>query len=51
MNYFNQMNQINNNLNFNKNNNNYMLHNSNNNDDDGNNNIIDLFPYIKEEKK
>ena len=35
MNNFNQMNQMNNNLNFNMN----------------NNNIIDLFPYIKEQKK
>ena len=40
MNNFNQMNQMNNNINFNMNN--------NNNDD---NNIIDLFPYIKEQKK
>ena len=48
MNNFNHMNQINNNLNCNMNNNNPILHNSNNNN---NVNIIDLFPYIKEEKK
>ena len=49
MNNFNQMNQMNNNINFNmnNNNNNSMLHKTNNNDD----NIIDLFPYITEEKK
>ena len=48
-NNFNQislMNQMYNNINFNMNNNNSMLPNSNINDD-----IIDLFPYIKEEKK
>jgi len=39
MNNFNQMNQMNNNINFNMNNMN------------NNNSIIDLFPYIKEEKK
>ena len=56
MNNFNQMNQMNNNLDFNMNNinqmnqmNNNINFNMNNNNDD--NNIIDLFPYIKEQKK
>ena len=47
MNNFSQMNPMNNNLNYNMNNNNFMIYNSNNNND----NIIDLFHYIKEEKK
>ena len=49
MNNFNQMNQMNNNLNFNMNNNcnnNSSIQITNHNDK-----IIDLFPYIKEEKK
>ena len=47
MNYYSQLNQMNDNLNFNMNNNNSMFYNANNNYDI----IIDLFPYIKEEKK
>ena len=47
INQMNQMNQMNNNINYNMNNNNFMIYNSNNNND----NIIDLFHYIKEEKK
>jgi len=47
MNNYSQLNQMNYNLNFNINNNNSMFYNANNNYDY----IIDLFPYIKEEKK
>jgi len=56
MNNFNQMNQMNNNLNFSMNNFNQMnqmnqMNNNFNLNNNKNDNIIDLFPYIKEQKK
>ena len=51
MNDFNQMNQMNNNLDFNMINFNQMNQMNNNNSNINDDEIIDLFPYIKEEKK